>query len=129
MNKQLELICTAIIGKEDISKLDEVDIIWSFGKSNTPIRTSNNVAASNMNTLTVYSDSFIIPSLTVYDTDDSYHCQVLINSTPVKEDFTISLPSNACTYIVCIIIDYVLVYGTGYVIATILFYHIPFRCY
>ena len=84
--------------------MGEVNIIWSFGKSNTPIRTSNNVAASSIKSLTVYSDSFTIPSLTVQDTDDSYHCQVLINSTTFKEDFTISLSSNDSTsfmYILC----------------------------
>lgn len=108
MNQPLKLICRAFIARGDIGRVGKVDITWSLGKSSTPIRSNNVTVSSIMDTLAVYSDSFYIPSLTVYDTDNSYHCQVLINSTTIKEDFTISLSSNErtyvyiCTYIVCI---------------------------
>ena len=71
-----------------------VDIIWTTG--NTQVRRVNNVtASSNINSSSIYNDSFIIPSLNLSDIGNIYECEVVINSvlpTTAKTDFVIPLP-------------------------------------
>ena len=73
-----------------------VDIIWTTG--DTQVRRVNNVtASSNINSTSVYNDSFIIPSLNISDIGDVYQCEVLVNSfvpTTAKTDFIIPIPGN-----------------------------------
>jgi len=75
-----------------------VDIIWTNG-SNTQVRKINNITASSiLNTLTVYNDILVIPSLDISDIGDVYKCEVTINSSPpinVKDDFTIPIPFSS----------------------------------
>ena len=73
-----------------------VDIIWTTG--DTQVRRVNNVtASSNINSISVYNDSFIIPSLNISDIGSVYQCEVLINSmlpTAAKEDYTLPIPGT-----------------------------------
>ena len=66
-----------------------VDIIWTTG--DTQVRRVNNVTAiSNINSTSVYNDSFIIPSLNINDIGKVYQCEVMINSispTTAKTDY------------------------------------------
>ena len=72
-----------------------VDIIWTTG--DTQVRRINNVTVSgSVNSTSVYSDSFTIPSFDISDIGSVYQCEVLINSplpTTAKTDFTIPIPS------------------------------------
>ena len=83
-----------------------VDIIWTTG--DTQVRRVNNVtASSNINSTSVYNDSFIIPSLSLGDIGSVYQCEVLINSfapTTAYTDFIISIPG---TYVATCIHTYV----------------------
>ena len=71
-----------------------VDIIWTTG--DTQVRRVNNVtASSNINSVSVYNDSFIIPSLDITDIGSVYECEVFINSfqpTTAKMDYIIPIP-------------------------------------
>ena len=91
IDQPLVLQCTATIVEYITST---VDIIWTNG--NTQVRRVNNVtASSNINSLSIYNDSFIIPSLNVSDIGSVYECEVVINSvvpTTAKTDFNISIP-------------------------------------
>ena len=99
MNKQLTLTCDVLIARGDT---DSVDIIWSISKDNRQIKRTSNVTFNKFrDSLALYSDSLVIPSLSLYDTENNYQCQVLINSTIVKENFTIVLPSmQVDTYVI-----------------------------
>ena len=80
-----------------------VDIIWTTG--NRQVRRINNVVARRINTLTVYNDSFVIPSLDIGDIGANYQCEVLVNSFPstkVKNDFTIPFPGMYVHICLCI---------------------------
>ena len=77
-----------------------VDIIWTTG--NTQVRRVNNVTgSSNINSSSIYNDSFIIPSLNISDIGSVYECEVVINSvlpTTTKTDFIIPIPGTyLCT--------------------------------
>ena len=91
----LILQCTATILRSITST---VDIIWTTG--NTQVRRVNNVtASSNINSSSIYNDSFIIPSLNVSDIGigSVYQCEALINSvspSTVKTDFVIPNPGT-----------------------------------
>ena len=90
MNKSLILTCDVFIAR---ANANSVDIIWSISKNDRQIKRTSNVTLNKFSdTLALYSDSLIIPSLSLYDTENNYQCQVLINSTVVKENFTIVLP-------------------------------------
>ena len=72
----LILQCTATIVRGITSA---VDIIWTT--DNTQVRRVNNVTASNnINSSSIYNDSFIIPSLNISDIGNLYQCEVLVNS-------------------------------------------------
>ena len=66
-----------------------VDIIWTTG--DTQVRRVNNVtASSNMDSISAYNDSFVIPSLNISDIGKVYQCEVMINSvspTTAKTDY------------------------------------------
>ena len=94
-----------------------VDIIWTT--NNTQVRRVNNVtASSNINSSSIYNDSFIIPSLNLSDIGSVYECEVLINSfipTTAKTDFIVPIPGtyihsyvNVCIYFctICILCVY-----------------------
>ena len=89
----LILQCTATIVRGITST---VDIIWTTG--NTQVRRINNVtASSNINSSSIYNDSFIIPSLNLNDIGSVYECEVLINSvlpTTAKTDFVVPIPGT-----------------------------------
>ena len=89
----LVLHCTATIVSSITST---VDIIWTTG--NTQVRRVNNVtASSNINSSSIYNDSFIIPSLNVSDIGSVYECEVVINSvlpTTAKTGFIIPIPGK-----------------------------------
>ena len=79
-----------------------VDIIWTTG--DTQVRRVNNVtASSNVNSISVYNDSFIIPSLNFSDIGSVYQCEVLFKSTlPItaKRNFSIANPGMyACIHV------------------------------
>ena len=79
-----------------------IDIIWTT--RDTQVRRVNNIAtSSNINSTSLYSDSFIIPSLDISDIGSVYHCEVLINSiipTSAETDFSIPFPGmHVHTYI------------------------------
>ena len=57
-----------------------VDIIWTT--SNTEVRRMNGVSPNDFNTLAIYNDSFVIPSLDIKDIGSVYKCEVVINSFP-----------------------------------------------
>ena len=105
----LILQCTAIIVRGITST---VDIIWTTG--NTQVRRVNNVtASSNINSSSIYNDSFIIPSLNLSDIGSVYECEVLINSvlpTGAKTYFTISTPGTV--YMHMYIYDWILHYSS-----------------
>ena len=71
-----------------------VDIVWTTG--NTQIRRVINVTTgSNINSSTIYNDSFITPSLNLSDIGNVYECEVFINSilpTTAKTDFIVPIP-------------------------------------
>ena len=78
-----------------------VDIVWTTG--NTQVRRVNNVtASSNINSSSVYNDSFIIPSLNLSDIRSVYECEVVINSvlpSTAKTNFIVPIPGMyVCTY-------------------------------
>ena len=108
----LMLQCTATT-VENITSA--VDIIWTTG--NTQVRRVNNVtASSNINSSSIYNDSFIIPSLNVSDIGSVYECEILINSvlpTTAKTDFMIPIPGTYVSihmsfhYIPCLHIYYI----------------------
>ena len=87
----LILQCTATIVRGITST---VDIIWITG--NAQVRRINNVtSSSNINSLSIYNDSFIIPSLNLSDIGSVYECEVLINSvlsTAARTDFIVTIP-------------------------------------
>ena len=94
-----------------------VDIIWTTG--DTQVRRVNNVtASSNINSTSVYYDSFIIPSLNISDIGSVYQCEVLINSivpATANADFTIPIPGTyirMCAYVYIYI--YIIMYVCGY---------------
>ena len=98
INQPLILQCTATIVRGITST---VDIIWTTG--DTQVRRVNNViASSNINSTSVYYDSFIIPSLNISDIGSVYQCEVLINSvvpSTANADFIIPIPGNyVCAY-------------------------------
>ena len=87
----LTLQCTATIVRDITST---VDIIWTT--EDTQVRRVNNVtASSNMDSTSVYNDSFITPSLNISDIGSLYQCEVLINltiSSTATTDFIIPIP-------------------------------------
>ena len=97
----LTLQCTATVIN---GTTGTVDIIWTTG--DTQVRRVNNVtASSNINSTSVYNDSFIIPSLNISDIGSVYQCEVLINSilpTSAIGDFIIPIPGILTLYIQCI---------------------------
>ena len=79
-----------------------IDIVWTT--RDTQIRRVNNVTtSSNFNSTSLYSDSFIIPSLDISDIGSVYQCEVLINSIiPASAETDFSIPFSgmyACAYI------------------------------
>ena len=100
--RPLILQCTATTVRGITST---VDIIWTTG--NTQVRRVNNVtASSNINSSSIYNDSFIIPSLNLSDIGSVYECEVLINSvlpTGAKTYFTISIPGTVYMHFFTII--------------------------
>ena len=101
MNEQLTLTCDVYIARGDANR---VDVMWSISKNDRQIRRTSNVSLNKFrDTLALYSDSLIIPSLSIYDTENNYQCQVLINSTIVKKNFAIILPSMQVAIYICII--------------------------
>ena len=85
----LQCIATTVMGITST-----VDIIWTTG--DTQVRRVNNVKPSgNINSTSVYNDSFIIPLLNISDIGSVYQCELLINSVvPItaKTNYAISLP-------------------------------------
>ena len=72
---------------------DRVDIIWTTGTME--VRKVIDVLPNDFNSLSIYNDSFIIPSLDINDIGSVYQCKVIVNSFPVvafKDTFTIPLP-------------------------------------
>lgn len=90
IDQSLPLECT-VTSVTDIAS--RVDIVWTTG--NKQVRRVNNVAASDINTLTAYKDTFVTPPLDISDIGSIYQCKVIINSSPptvATDDFTIPLP-------------------------------------
>ena len=84
----LQCIATTIRGITD-----RVDIVWTTGAME--VRRINGLSPSDLNTLTIYNDSFVISSLDISDIGSVYQCEVIINSFPltaVKDTFIIPLP-------------------------------------
>ena len=100
IDQPLVLQCTATTVGNITST---VDIIWTTG--NTQVRRVNNVtASSNINSSSIYNDSFIIPSLNISDIGSVYQCEVLINSvlhTTAITDFNVSIPGSYVHTYIC----------------------------
>ena len=99
INQPLILECNTTV----VRGTSTVDIIWTT--RDTQFRRINNVTVSSyINSISVYYDSFIIPSLNITDIGSVYHCKVLINSVlPItaNADFIIPTPgSYMCTYVI-----------------------------
>ena len=94
-----------------------VDIIWTT--EDTLVRRVNNItASSNINSTSIYNDSFIIPSLNISDIGYVYQCEVLINSiipTTAKADFIIPIPGMPRIYLIKGICMYVATYVHMYI--------------
>ena len=92
IDQPLTLQCTATIVRDITST---VDIMWTT--DNIQVRRVNNITASSyVNSSSIYTDSFIIPSLNISDIGRFYECEVLINSvlpTSAKTDIMIPIPS------------------------------------
>ena len=77
-----------------------VDMIWTTG--DTQVRRASNVtASSNINSIFIYNDSFITPSLNISDIGSTYQCEVLINSiVPItaKSEYIIPIPGMHMKY-------------------------------
>ena len=91
--RPLILQCNATIVRGITST---VDIIWTTG--NTQVRRVNNVlASSNIDSSSIYNDSFIIPSLNLSDIGSVYECEVVVNSvlpSTAKTGFTVPIPGT-----------------------------------
>ena len=89
IDQPLMLQCNATIVRGITST---VDIIWYT--DNTQVRRVNNVtASSNINSSSIYNDSFIIPSLNISDIGNMYQCEVLVNSvSPTRATANFSIP-------------------------------------
>ena len=89
----LVLQCNATIVRGITST---VDIIWTI--DNTQVRRVNNVmASSHINSSSIYTDSFIIPSLNISDIGSVYECEALVNSglpASAKTDVIIPIPGK-----------------------------------
>ena len=93
INQSLTLQCTANIVRGISST---VDIIWTTGDAQVR-RVNNVIVSSNINSTSVYNDSFIIPSLDISDIGSLYQCEVLVNSvipTKAKADYIIPIPGT-----------------------------------
>ena len=93
IDQPLILQCNATIVRGITST---VDIIWTT--DNVQVRRVNNVTASNnINSSSIYNDSFIIPSLNISDIGNMYQCEVLVNSvlpTSAKANIPNIIPST-----------------------------------
>ena len=100
----LILQCTATIVRGITST---VDIIWTTG--DTQVRRVNNVtASSNINSISVYNDSFIIPPLNISNIGSVYQCEVLFNSmlpTTAKAEYIIPIPGMQIVLLAMHILD------------------------
>ena len=70
-----------------------VDFKWTTG--NTQVRRINDVSPSDLVTLIMFNDSFVIPSLDISDIGRVYQCEVIMNSFPhttVNDVFTVPFP-------------------------------------
>ena len=73
----LTLDCTVITV---IGISSAVDIIWSVdGKT---VRIVNDTSATISNNSAIYTDSLVLPELTVLDNGRTYQCTVVINKNP-----------------------------------------------
>ena len=79
-----------------------IDIVWTT--RDTQIRRVNNItSSSNFNSTSLYSDSFIIPSLDISDIGSAYQCEVLINSImPASAETYFSIPFPGMYTCACI---------------------------
>ena len=86
-----------------------VDFIWTTG--NTQVRRINDVTPSDLVTLIMFNDSFVIPSLDISDIGSVYQCEVIINSFPhttVNDVFTVPFSGMyICTYMHNVYLVYV----------------------
>ena len=94
----LMLQCNATIVRGITST---VDIIWTTG--DTQVRRVNNVtASSNINSTSVYNDSFIIPSLNISEIESVHQCEVLFNSmlpSTAKTEYIIPIPGMQIVFL------------------------------
>ena len=68
-----------------------MDILWTTGTM--AVRKVFNVLPNDFNSLAIYNDSFVIPSLDINDIGVVYQCEVIVNSVVTfKDTFTIPLP-------------------------------------
>jgi len=73
----LTLDCTVITV---IGISSAVDIIWSV--DGDPVRIVNDTSATISNNTAIYTDSLVLPELTVLDNGRTYWCRVIINKSP-----------------------------------------------
>ena len=94
-----------------------IDIIWTTG--DTQIRRVNNVtASSNINSTSVYSNSFVIPSVNIGDDGSVYQCEVLIYSmlsTAAKKDYILEIPGTYINTFICVKQRYIRILHTFYI--------------
>ena len=83
----LTLDCT-VTAVRGISSL--VDIIWTTG--GRVVRKVDNITADVVNNSAIYTDSFVISSLSAIDNGREYQCTVVINATrPIHNSDQITL--------------------------------------
>ena len=95
IDQSFVLQCSAIMVRGITST---VDFIWSTG--NRQVRRINDVTPSDLVTLIVFNDSFVIPSLDISDIG-VYQCEVILNSfshITVNDVFTVPF-SDIYTYV------------------------------
>jgi len=73
----LTLDCTVITV---IGISSAVDVIWNV--DNEILRIVNDTPATITNNTAIYTDSLVLPELTVLDNGRNYQCRVIINKNP-----------------------------------------------
>jgi len=64
-----------------------VDIVWSIRSDGTELKRVRGVDGHVTGSSTVYHDSYTIPQLSTSDSGKTYHCTVIIASSPPVRAF------------------------------------------
>ena len=98
LGESATLECNATVAREITSRVDIRWITMDRFNSYTRVRTVENVTASIMNDLAIYTDKLVTPSLSVNDRGRTYYCEVIINNGATNAFDTIILDFTS-TYV------------------------------